>query len=455
MRTRLSNNFSLKILAFLAAGLLWLIVVNIDDPIMDQNFSNIPVTVINTEVLASEDSPKTYQILDDTQNVTVTVKAKRSVLSKLSANDITAVADMKELTLETQIPIEVTVKNYKVADAYATPRNMQVKLEDEETKKFPIVPKTTGTVRDGYVLGQIEAMPEKVSIRGPKSVIDKISKVEATVSVSGLSKTSTLESELKLYDEDNNEIDQNLLSNNLGTEGVDIHVELLRTKNVPLNFDTSAIQAANGYEFSNIKYEPKEISVSGDVDKLQQLSELQIPASALAMENLKEKTEKVIDVSDYLPDGIVLADENANSVAVTILIEKDGTKSFEISVGSVSVLNLDSDLSINYESADALDIPVQKGVYVQLTGPNYESPSEVKMCRLIGGDAVGMSTACEAIAANHMGMKVCGISCITNMASGISKVPLSHIEVKETADRVAPLFKNLVTESIVRIAAAL
>ena len=271
MRTRLSNNFSLKILAFLAAGLLWLIVVNIDDPIMDQNFSNIPVTVINTEVLASEDSPKTYQILDDTQNVTVTVKAKRSVLSKLSANDITAVADMKELTLETQIPIEVTVKNYKVADAYATPRNMQVKLEDEETKKFPIVPKTTGTVRDGYVLGQIEAMPEKVSIRGPKSVIDKISKVEATVSVSGLSKTSTLESELKLYDEDNNEIDQNLLSNNLGTEGVDIHVELLRTKNVPLNFDTSAIQAANGYEFSNIKYEPKEISVSGDVDKLQQL----------------------------------------------------------------------------------------------------------------------------------------------------------------------------------------
>ena len=272
MRTRLSNNFSLKILAFLAAGLLWLIVVNIDDPIMDQNFSNIPVTVINTEVLASEDSPKTYQILDDTQNVTVTVKAKRSVLSKLSANDITAVADMKELTLETQIPIEVTVKNYKVADAYATPRNMQVKLEDEETKKFPIVPKTTGTVRDGYVLGQIEAMPEKVSIRGPKSVIDKISKVEATVSVSGLSKTSTLESELKLYDEDNNEIDQNLLSNNLGTEGVDIHVELLRTKNVPLNFDTSAIQAANGYEFSNIKYEPKEISVSGDVDKLQQLS---------------------------------------------------------------------------------------------------------------------------------------------------------------------------------------
>ncbi|MDO5590720.1 MAG: CdaR family protein [Lachnospiraceae bacterium] len=359
MRTRLSNNFSLKILAFLVAGLLWLIVVNIDDPITDQNFNNIPVTLINTEVLASEESPKTYQILDNTQNVTVTVKAKRSVLSRLSADDITAVANMKELTLGTQIPIEVTVKNVKVTDAYATPRNLQVKLEDEETKKFPIVPKTTGTVRDGFVLGQIEAVPEKVSIRGPKSVIDKISKVEATVSVSGLSKSSTLESELKLYDEEGSEIDQKLLSNNLGTEGVDIHVELLNTKNVPLHFDTSRIHTAAGYEFANIKYEPKEISVSGDVEKLQEISEIYIPASALAASGLKEKTEKVIDVSGFLPQGIVLADENAGSVAVTIMIEKDGTKSYEASVGSITVLNLDKDLSINYESADALDIQIR------------------------------------------------------------------------------------------------
>ena len=70
------------------------------------------------------------------------------------------------------------------------------------------------------------------------------------------------------------------------------------------------------------------------------------------------------------------------------------------------------------------------------------------MCRLIGGDAVGMSTACEAIAANHMGMKVCGISCITNLAAGMSKQKLDHKEVQETADRVSRQFKQLVTEVI-------
>ncbi len=95
--------------------------------------------------------------------------------------------------------------------------------------------------------------------------------------------------------------------------------------------------------------------------------------------------------------------------------------------------------------AAKLGIPLQEGVYVQLTGPAYETPAEVRMCRIWGGDAVGMSTACEALVARHMGMEVCGISCITNMAAGMSKQPLDHKEVQETADRVSVQFKSLIT----------
>ena len=104
------------------------------------------------------------------------------------------------------------------------------------------------------------------------------------------------------------------------------------------------------------------------------------------------------------------------------------------------------------QAARNLDIPLQEGVYIQLSGPNFETPHEVKMCRILGADAVGMSTACEAIAANHMGLRVCGISCISNLACGITSQPLSHQEVQENADRVAPLFEKLVTESICLIA---
>lgn len=102
-------------------------------------------------------------------------------------------------------------------------------------------------------------------------------------------------------------------------------------------------------------------------------------------------------------------------------------------------------------AAVELDIPIQEGTYLQLTGPNFETPQEITMCRTLGADAVGMSTACEAIAANHMGMKICGISCISNLACGISPVPLCHEEVQETADQTAPLFQKLVSRIITLI----
>jgi purine-nucleoside phosphorylase len=100
--------------------------------------------------------------------------------------------------------------------------------------------------------------------------------------------------------------------------------------------------------------------------------------------------------------------------------------------------------------AEECGIKTQEGVYVQFTGPNYETPAEVRLARIWGGDAVGMSTACEAMAAKHMGLEVCGISCITNMAAGISKTPLNHKEVQEIADRVSKQFAELVTKVILR-----
>ena len=99
-------------------------------------------------------------------------------------------------------------------------------------------------------------------------------------------------------------------------------------------------------------------------------------------------------------------------------------------------------------AASECEIDLKEGVYVQLTGPNYETPAEVRMCKIWGGDAVGMSTACEAMAARHMGMEIGGISCITNLAAGISKEKLDHKEVQETADRVSKDFKRLVTKII-------
>ncbi len=112
----------------------------------------------------------------------------------------------------------------------------------------------------------------------------------------------------------------------------------------------------------------------------------------------------------------------------------------------------DKDLrEIVVNTAKELDIKLQQGVYIQLTGPNFESPAEVRMCRTLGADAVGMSTACETIAANHAGMKICGISCVANLGCGLTENPLTHKEVMEAANKAAPLFKKLIRASVVNI----
>lgn len=103
------------------------------------------------------------------------------------------------------------------------------------------------------------------------------------------------------------------------------------------------------------------------------------------------------------------------------------------------------------DTAKELGIGLQEGVYLQLTGPSFESPAEIRMLRTFGADAVGMSTAVEAIAARHAGMLVCGISCISNLACGMTDQPLTHAEVQECADKAAPKFKKLISESIENI----
>ena len=103
------------------------------------------------------------------------------------------------------------------------------------------------------------------------------------------------------------------------------------------------------------------------------------------------------------------------------------------------------------KAAAELDIDLKEGTYLQLPGPQFETPAEVAMCRTLGADAVGMSTACEALAARHAGIRVCGISCISNMASGLSEEELSHLDVQAVADRRSEEFERLVTRIIEKL----
>jgi YbbR domain-containing protein len=356
MKRRLTANLGLKVLAFFSAVLMWFLVVNIDDPVTEKTYTGIPVSVINEEVVTTTN--RTYQIVDNTQEVTVTVSANRSVLNKIRAEDIVAIADMKELSLGTQIPIDVSIPGYKYEKVFSSPGNLQVKIEDEAKNNFPITPATIGTVREGYVLGEIKPNPEKVTLRGPKSVIDSISRVVAEANVSGLSENSDIEGRLILYDANNNVIDQTLLANNLGKDGVSVRVTLHQIRSVSVKPDTSMITAAAGCKVSAVNIEPREVRVTGKEEDLDKLDAIEIPAEDLTISDLSERTERIIDISPYLPDGVSLVEENASSVVMTILIEQPGVKNYEVSTSSITVNNLAENLELSYGAVD-LEIQVK------------------------------------------------------------------------------------------------
>ena len=298
-------------------------------------------------------------MLDGTDTVSVTVSATRSVLEKISAENIVATADMRELYLESQIPIEITIPGYEFETATASPRNVQVKIEQNKSDTFPITVTTTGTVRDGYVLGNVQADPERVTVNGPESVIDQISKVVAEVNVSGLSSDSSIDAVLTYYDEDNNEISAEQLANNLGTTGVKVNVTLYHTARIPVTVDTSEVTAADGYSISEVTWTPEEIQLAGEEEVLDALEEIRIPADAIDITSISQRTEKTVDITPYLPEGTRLVDENGNNILVTARVAREGTKSFDIPVGSITVNNLDDALTVSgYGSGDDLEVHI-------------------------------------------------------------------------------------------------
>ena len=149
----------------------------------------------------------------------------------------------------------------------------------------------------------------------------------------------------------------------------------------------------------------------------------------------------------FHPGGLMMLTDHVSIFAPNPLIgeniEELGTRFPDMS--QVYDLELQKILT---DTAAENGIELFEGVYAQLTGPSFESPAEIRMLGKLGVDAVGMSTVVEAIVANHMGMRICGVSCISNMAAGISENPLTHEEVQEAADQAAPQFEKLVKEAV-------
>ena len=347
MKENWKNNLGLKVLAILFALFLWWAVVNIDDPVDTKTF-NVDVAITNPEVITN--AGKSYQIVDDTSNVSVTVKARRKVLDEIRKSNIVATADLREMQ-DTSVPIRVTVNGFEgnYEDVSTNPRNIQVKVENTQKKTFPITTVAIGTPRDGYVVGSMKASPKTVDISGPESLVSKISKVVAKVDVSELAEDTKSQVQLIYYDAADNIINQSLLTSNVERNGASVSVTIWKTKELELKFDTSGIKPAAGYVFSGIEVEPKTVEVAGSPEMLRGLKEISIDKDALVMTDMAASKEIIVDINEYLPEGVSLVDTDAANVVVYVILEKAGTRTLSLPTGSITVLNALEELQLTYD----------------------------------------------------------------------------------------------------------
>ena len=213
-------------------------------------------------------------------------------------------------------------------------------------KTFAITPVYTGMPRAGHVVGKLTASPMTVDISGPESKILKISKVVAKVDVSELSAEAKINADLIYYDAADNVINQNQLTSNCDKNGATVHVEIWRTKKVGMSFDTSEIKVAKGYTLTGIEIEPQTVEIAGNTEALSKVSELSFDAKILKTTDISANKEVIVDISEYLPEGIILADSEGSNVVVTILVEQVGTKTVRIPVGSIEIRNLSDKYTI-------------------------------------------------------------------------------------------------------------
>lgn len=324
----LTHNFGLKLLALVVSCGLWFVVNSITDPVEKKPFSNIPVEIINEEMVTSEG--KVYEILDGTNYVNVVVTGKRSVLDNIARDDLRAVADMSKLTFMNTVGIEVSsARNNSELDFKTNIDNVKLLIENRKSIQKSILASVSGEPADGYVVDRALASPNVVRFSGPESLIMQIDHVEAVANIEGGSSDISTSVDLKIYDADGKEIKSNSIKMNIST--VNVAVSILATKEVPLEFTIQG-EPADGYIVSReVVSVPETVMIAGRSSVLDGVSRISVADPALSAEELTESTTSIVNIKKYLPSNVQFADSSYNgNVSVTIGIEKLVTKELEI-----------------------------------------------------------------------------------------------------------------------------
>ena len=364
MKERIMNNLGLKILAILCSVVLWFIVMNISDPDGSRTFYDVQVILTNESIVT--DQNKVYEIMEGTDKVDVTVTAKRSILDRINASDIRVVADFSNLTLSNTIDLQLStaIYNSSLTNIKADVTSMKLEVEDKIQRQFRILATTSGELDTDYMIGSVTTDANLVNISGAESIINQVDHVEASVNVSGMISNINTKADLKFYNKEGELLDGSKITKNISS--VLVSVEILQTKKVQLVAEAMGV-TAEGYAATGIiENSPATILIAGNSDILRTIESILIPAEAINITGKKETTQTLVNIKDYLPDGVRLANETySGNVTVTVYVEPLIKETVLLLENQVQVLNLPETLTYEYRDIFTED---QSELELEITG---------------------------------------------------------------------------------------
>lgn len=386
IKKKLTNNLLLKILSLAIALAIWLLVANINDPVVVTSY-DVPVTIQNSAYL--ESGGKTYQVLEQQQMVTVILRGNSSVVENRTG-DIQAVADLTQIvdmdTTPVMVPVTATCDRVAAEDISVVPAAIGIEIEDMVSKDFTITVTAGDTTPSAdYEVGTMEANPEKVTITGPESLIDKIDRVMAEVNTTPMNEDTTITSRLIIYDKNQDTLDEtemNYLKFDIGQPVVDIHVDLWRVRGdiqLAVNYSGSP---APGYQVGDVTITPSTISVAGTDEALAQLAvegnTIEIPADAVVLEGQDSDVETRLTLSEYMPDDLVVAN-NVETAIVNVSIIPEGSQEFRVATRDIAIENLDDKLRLVFDT-DSVTVRVREtgGQINDLTADEISLSADMK-----------------------------------------------------------------------------
>lgn len=368
MKKKWMNNLSIKILSLILAAILWIVIINVDDPAITRTFTSIPVTLLNENVIKSNN--KVYEIIEG-QTVDVKVKGKKSLVDSLTRDDIRAEADLAKLSDYSEyhsVPIDVSiVKNGAEYLEASTGKihTLVVKLEDRQSAKFKVNVVQSGTVEEGYSVGELRAKPNIVTVTGAKSQINKIAEVRVEVNVSNLYSDFDVTLEPRAYDSEGELIPPEKLQ--FSSKEIRVFGVMYKTQKIPLIVKVTG-KPADGYEIAKIEYEPKEIAVAGKRADLRKIGKIEIPYSIEGATSSKEDEINLVE-GDYFPEGVKPAADSQTTVVINVTIKKQVEKEITFQKSDIEVKNMPDEQNLDFKFLTTQELKVKiKGLYDTISG---------------------------------------------------------------------------------------